>query len=74
MKKNNKPAKQHFELSPANAKRMDSYIERFNEDPARVSPRIKIGDVVNCALDEWLSGRSGFPGTAQGSGHAEEGK
>ena len=49
--------KQHFELSPANKKRMDAYIEAFNEDPERVTPRLKIGDVVNAALDAWLSKR-----------------
>jgi hypothetical protein len=55
MKKPNKGGKQHFELSPANSKRLDAYLDRFNEDPKRVTPRLKIGDVVNRALDEWFS-------------------
>jgi len=49
--------KQHFELSPANRRRLDVYLELQNVDPARVTPRLKIGDVVNRALDLWLSKR-----------------
>ena len=47
--------KQHFELSPANRRRLDIYLEIQNFDPSRVTPRLKIGDVVNQALDLWLS-------------------
>ncbi len=57
MRKSEKERKQHFELSPANKRRMDAYLEASNEDPERVTPRLKIGDVVNLALDAWLSGR-----------------
>ena len=54
MSKASKEGKRHFELSPANRKRLDAYLERVNEDPLRVTPRLKIGDVVNRAVDEWL--------------------
>jgi hypothetical protein len=57
MSKSGKSQKQHFELSPANSRRLDEYLERYNEDPYRVTPRIKIGDVVNRAMEEWLARR-----------------
>jgi hypothetical protein len=46
---------------------MDVYLEASNEDPDRVAPRLKIGNVVNLALDAWLSGRSKPGGAAKGS-------
>ena len=52
--------KQHFELSPANRRRLEAYLARHNEDPDRVTPRLKMGDVVNRALDIWLA-RRGMP-------------
>ena len=49
--------KQHFELSPANKRRLNSFLEWYNSAPSRVTTRWKIGDVVNAALDRWLSRR-----------------
>ena len=63
-----KGRKQHFELSPANKKRLDAYLERSNDDPNRVTPRLKIGDVVNLALDAWLSVRTGDAAKAAKNG------
>jgi hypothetical protein len=57
MRKAEKSPKQHFELSPANSRRLDEYLERYNGDPNRVTPRLKIGDVVNRAMDEWFARR-----------------
>lgn len=47
--------KQHFELSPANKRRLGTYLEWYNADSSRVTTKWKIGDVVNAALDKWLS-------------------
>lgn len=57
----------HFELSPANRRRLEAYLAGHNEDPERVTPRLKVGDVVNHALDLWLS-RRGLTGERN---HAE---
>ena len=57
----------HFELSPANRRRLEAYLADHNEDPERVTPRLKVGDVVNRALDLWLS-RRGMTGERN---HAE---
>jgi hypothetical protein len=61
-----KTRKLHFELTPANNRRIEEYIERYNRDPGRVTPKIKTADVVNLALDRWLSARD--PGTNPGGG------
>jgi hypothetical protein len=50
-----KAKKQHFELTPANNLRLDEYIKRYNSDSDRITPKIKIADVVNLALDRWFS-------------------
>lgn len=55
MSKREKGQKQHFELSPTNKWRMDFYLKSANDDRDRVMPRLKIGDVVNLALDAWLN-------------------
>ncbi len=50
-----KNRKLHFELTPANNRRLEEYIAMYNKDPGRVTPRIKTADVVNQSLDRWLS-------------------
>lgn len=67
-----KPEKTHFELSPANARRLEEYLELYNSDPHRVSPRIKIGHVVNQALDRWLSERIGLAKEGKGVGKSRK--
>jgi hypothetical protein len=52
-----KGQKQHFELTPANNRRLDEYMKRYNADPGRITPKIKIADVLNLALDRWLRAR-----------------
>jgi len=49
-------SKLHFELTPANNKRLEAYIDSYNRNPGRVTPKIKTADVVNQAMDTWLSG------------------
>jgi len=50
-----KSHKLHFELTPANNKRIEEFLHEYNMDPDRVTPKIKTADVVNRALDQWLS-------------------
>lgn len=61
-----KTRKLHFELTPANNRRIEAYIDAYNKDPGRVTPKIKTADVVNQALDGWLSAHD--PGSAPNEG------
>jgi hypothetical protein len=45
-----KAKKLHIEIMPANWGRLNDYIEEYNEDPERVTPKIKYGHVINEAL------------------------
>ncbi len=49
--------KLHVEITPANWKRMKDYIEEYNSDPRRVTPRYKPADVINLALLRYLKGK-----------------
>jgi hypothetical protein len=60
--------KQHFELSPANKNRLNAYLVWYNSEPSRVTTKWKIGDVVNAALDRWLSARMN-PASERENGH-----
>lgn len=66
MSKSHKPRKLHVEITPANQRRIEAFLEEYNSDPARVTPRFKISHVVNRALDEFLSERVGPPAGAGG--------
>jgi hypothetical protein len=46
--------KLHVEITPANWARIKEYIELYNADPKRVTPRYKPADVINRALHEFL--------------------
>jgi len=46
--------KLHVEISPANWKRIKEYIQRYNDDPRRITPRYKPADVINLALAQYL--------------------
>jgi hypothetical protein len=46
--------KLHVEITPANWHRIKEYMELYNADPDRVTPRYKPADVVNLALFEFL--------------------
>ena len=52
-----KAAKLHVELTHGNWERLKAYIERYNLDEARVTPKIKPAHAINQALVEYLSGR-----------------
>lgn len=51
--------KLHVEITPANWKRTKEYIELYNADPQRVTPRHKPADVINMALFEFLQAKAG---------------
>lgn len=46
--------KLHVEITPANWSRMKDYIESYNSDLRRVTPRYKPADVINLALHQLL--------------------
>ena len=48
--------KLHVEITPANWRRIKEYIELYDADPERITPRHKPADVVNLALFEFLNG------------------
>ena len=54
--------KLHVEITPANWSRMKEYIEAYNADPSRVTPRYKPADVLNLALFQMLKSRKPEPG------------
>jgi hypothetical protein len=49
--------KLHIEITPANWERMKEYVDLYNGDPARITPRYKAADVINQALHDYLSTR-----------------
>jgi hypothetical protein len=46
--------KLHVEITPSNWHRMKDFIDGYNQDPQRVTPRYKSADVINRALVEYL--------------------
>jgi hypothetical protein len=46
--------KLHVEIAAGNWKKMEEYIKGYNDSPERVTPKIKIADVVNQALVKHL--------------------
>ena len=54
--------KLHVEITPANWHRMKDYVDGYNADSSRVTPRFKPSDVINLALHQYLKTRkSGRP-------------
>ena len=49
--------KLHVEISPANWKRTKEFIQRYNDNPKRLTPRYKPADVINLALADYLRAR-----------------
>jgi hypothetical protein len=47
----------HVEIGRGNWKRLKSHMDTYNKDPARMTPRINVGDVLNRALAELLGGK-----------------
>ena len=46
--------KLHVEITSANWTRMKEYIDTYNADPSRVTPKYKPADVINLALHRLL--------------------
>jgi hypothetical protein len=49
--------KLHVEITPANWHRMKNYIEEYNADLRRITPRYKPADVINLALSRYLKAK-----------------
>ena len=46
----------NVEIAPGNQSALDRYIETYNRRPDRTTPKVGYADVVNEALDRFLSG------------------
>lgn len=53
-----KPGKLHVEIPKANWARLEAYLKAYNEDPGRLTPKLKPAHVINQALVHYLSGRA----------------
>lgn len=49
--------KLHVEITPANWHRMKDFIDEYNNDLRRVTPRYKPADVINLALSQYLKAK-----------------
>ena len=49
--------KLHVEITPSNWHRMKNYIDSYNDDSRRVTPRHKPSDIINLALFEYLKAK-----------------
>jgi hypothetical protein len=49
--------KLHVEITPANWHRMKEYLEQYNSDPRRITPRYKPADAINLALSRYLKSK-----------------
>jgi hypothetical protein len=56
----------NVEIAPGNQAAMDRYIELYNHTPDRKTPKVKYTDVVNEALDKFLSARRPTPKSKAG--------
>ena len=54
---NSMAKKLHVEIMPANWHRMKQFIEEYNADIRRVTPRYKPADVINLALSQYLKSK-----------------
>jgi len=52
--KKGKSEKIHFEIAPGNLRRLEDYLNRYNLSPERMTPKLKVADVVNEALVEFI--------------------
>jgi len=53
----------NVEIAPGNQEKLDLYIKAYNHRPDRATPKIKYTDVVNDALDAFLSAHERVPRT-----------
>jgi hypothetical protein len=58
----------NVEIAPGNRERMARYIEAYNRRSDRKTPKIKYTDVVNDALDKYLSAHQSTPQTRRPTG------
>ena len=49
--------KLHVEITLSNWHRMKEYVDSYNDDPRRVTPRYKHADIINLALFEYLKAK-----------------
>lgn len=52
-----KSTKLHLEIPMANWERIEAYLEAYNENAARTTPRFKLAHVINLALEQYLKER-----------------
>jgi hypothetical protein len=53
-----RPSKLHVEIPRANWERIEAYLKAYNEAEGRMTPKLKLADIVNQALVQYLAGRS----------------
>lgn len=53
-----KSGKLHVEIPRANWERIEAYVQAYNDDASRLTPRIKAAHVINLALVKFLEGRN----------------
>ena len=57
--------KVHVEIAATNWKRLEAYQDAYNHSTGRLTPKVKLADVVNLALLEYLEAR-GIPLPGEG--------
>jgi len=53
-----KSGKLHVEIPKANWARLEAYMKAYNDDPGRLTPKLKPAHVINLALVHYLAGRA----------------
>jgi hypothetical protein len=61
----------NVEIAPGNQLAMDHYIQSYNRKLDRKTPKIKYTDVVNEALDKFLSARRSAPQLVRKTGEGK---
>ena len=51
----------NVEIAPGNQEKLDRYVRAYNHTPERTTPKVKYTDVVNEALDIFLSAHQRVP-------------
>jgi hypothetical protein len=54
----------HVEIAPMNWKNIEAALEAYNENPGRVTPKIKADHLINEAIDRYLREPGGKSGNA----------
>jgi len=53
----NKSSKLHVEIAQGNWERLQAYLQTYNEDEGRMTPKFKPAHVINQALVQFLTER-----------------